>query len=168
MRVRKLLKRLLATPVRRRDLMLAQAIARSGSVPLEVGTILLFARLAFGVQVTGSWIALTVVSFAGALAFAGMAILVASRAQNTETVSGLMNLVMMPMFVLSGVFFSAAHFPDAIQPVLSLLPLTALNDGLRAIMTDGASLAGVVRPLGILAAWGAASFGIGLKIFRWG
>jgi ABC-type multidrug transport system permease subunit len=168
MRVRKLLKRLLATPVRRRDLMLAQAIARSGSVPLEVGSILVFARLAFDVQVTGSWLALTVVSFAGALAFAGMAILVASRAENTETVSGLMNLVMMPMFVVSGVFFSAAHFPDVLQPALSLLPLTALNDGLRAVMTDGAGLAAVAKPLAVLAGWGVGSFAVGLKIFRWG
>jgi ABC-type multidrug transport system permease subunit len=168
MRVRKLLKRLLATPMRRRDLLLAQAIARTGSVPLEVGALLVFARLAFDVRVTGSWLALAVMSVLGALAFAGLAILVASRAQNTETVSGLMNLVMMPMFVLSGVFFSAAHFPDVLQPALSLLPLTALNDGLRAIMIDGAGLGAVARPLAILGAWGLASFGVGLKIFRWG
>jgi ABC-type multidrug transport system permease subunit len=167
MRVRKLLKRLMATPMRRRDLLLAQAIARTGSVPLEVGALLLFARLAFDVRVTGSWPALTVVSFAGALAFAGLAVLVASRAQNTETVSGLMNVVMMPMFVLSGVFFSAAHFPDVLQPALSLLPLTALNDALRAIMIDGAGFAVVARPLAVLAAWGVASFAVGLKIFRW-
>jgi len=168
MRVRKLLKRLLATPMRRRDLLLAQALARTGSVPLEVGTIVVFARLAFDVRVTGSWPALAVVSLVGALAFAGLAILVASRAQNTETVSGLMNVVMMPMFVLSGVFFSAAHFPDVLQPALSLLPLTALNDALRAIMIDGAGFAGVARPLGVLAAWGVASFGVALRIFRWG
>jgi ABC-2 type transport system permease protein len=168
MRVRKLLKRLLATPVRRRDLLLAQAIARVGSLPLEVGSILVFARLAFDVRVTGSWVALGLVALVGALAFAGLAILVASRAQNTETVSGLMNVVMMPMFVLSGVFFSAAHFPDTIQPALALLPLTALNDGLRAIMTDGASLAAVVRPLAVLGAWGLGSFAVALRIFRWG
>jgi ABC-type multidrug transport system permease subunit len=168
MRVRKLLKRLLATPMRRRDLLLAQAIARTGSVPLEVGALLVFARLAFDVRVTGSWLAFAVVSVAGALSFAGLAILVASRAQNTETVSGLMNLVMMPMFVLSGVFFSAAHFPDVLQPVLALLPLTALNDALRAIMVDGAGFAAIARPLAILVAWGVASFGIGLRIFRWG
>jgi ABC-type multidrug transport system permease subunit len=168
MRVRKLLKRLLATPVRRRDLLLAQCLARVGSLPLEVGAIIVFARLAFDVQVTGSWVALGLVSLLGALAFAGLAILVASRAQNTQTVSGLMNVVMMPMFVLSGVFFSAAHFPDAIQPALSILPLTALNDGLRAVMIDGAGVAGIAKPLAILAAWGVASFGAGVKIFRWG
>jgi ABC-type multidrug transport system permease subunit len=168
MRVRKLLKRLLATPMRRRDLLLAQAIARTGSVPLEVGALLIFARLAFDVRVTGSWLAFAVVSVVGALAFAGLAILVASRAQNTETVSGLMNLVMMPMFVLSGVFFSASRFPDVLQPALSLLPLTALNDALRAIMVDGAGFGAIARPLAILAAWGVASFGVGLRIFRWG
>jgi ABC-type multidrug transport system permease subunit len=168
MRVRKLLKRLLATPMRRRDLLLAQAIARCGSVPLEVGALLIFARLAFDVRVTGSWAALVVMCFAGALAFAGLAILVASRAQNTETVSGLSNLVMMPMFVLSGVFFSAARFPDVLQPALSLLPLTALNDGLRAVMIDGAGFGAVARPLAILAAWGVTSFAVGLRIFRWG
>jgi ABC-type multidrug transport system permease subunit len=167
MRVRKLLKRLLATPMRRRDLLLAQAIARTGSVPLEVGALLIFARLAFDVRVTGSWVALTVVSLAGALAFAGLAILVASRAQNTETVSGLMNLVMLPMFVVSGVFFSATHFPEVLQPALSLLPLTALNDALRAIMVDGAGLSNVGRPLAILGAWGVGSFALGLRIFRW-
>ena len=168
MRVRKLLKRLLATPMRRRDLLLAQAIARLGSVPLEVGSMLLFARLAFGVRVTGSWPALAVVAVVGALAFAGLAILVASRARNTETVSGLMNAVMMPMVVLSGVFFSAAHFPAVLQPALGLLPLTALNDGLRAIMIDGASFGVVARPVVVLAAWGAGSFALGLRVFRCG
>jgi len=167
-RVRKLLKRLLASPVRRRDLLGAQAIARVASVPLEVGSVLVFARLAFDVRVTGSLLALAVVAVAGALAFAGMAILVASRAQNTETVSGLMNFVMLPMFVLSGVFFSASHFPERLQPLISVLPLTALNDGLRAVITDGAHLGGVLRPLALLAAWGVTSFAVGLRIFRWG
>jgi ABC-type multidrug transport system permease subunit len=168
MRVRKLLKRLMAAPVRRRDLLGAQAIARVASVPLEVGSVLVFAHLAFGVQVTGSLLALAIVSVTGALTFAGMAILVASRAQNTETVSGLMNFVMLPMFVLSGVFFSASHFPERLQPLISLLPLTALNDGLRAVIIDGAQLGGVLRPLALLAGWGIASFAVGLRIFRWG
>jgi ABC-type multidrug transport system permease subunit len=167
MRVRKLLKRLMATPMRRRDMLGAQALARLASVPLEVGSVLLFAHLAFGVHVAGNLLLVLLVAVVGALCFAGMAILVASRAMNTETVSGLMNLVMLPMFVLSGVFFSASHFPDALQPAISLLPLTALNDGLRAVIVDGAGLAAVARPLGLLAAWGAASFIAGLRLFRW-
>jgi ABC-type multidrug transport system permease subunit len=167
MRVRKLLKRLLATPMRRRDLLLAQCLARLLALPLEVAGIVVFARLAFHCKLAGSLVALGVVAVTGALSFASIAVLVSSRAENTQTVSGLMNVVMMPMFVLSGVFFSSAHFPELMQPLISILPLTALNDALRAVMIDGASLAGVARPLGVLAGWGIASFAVGVRIFRW-
>ena len=167
MRVRKLLKRLLATPMRRRDLLLSQCLARLLALPLEVVTIVVFARLAFHVAFAGSAVALAVVAVTGALSFAAMAVLVASRAENTQTVSGLMNVVMMPMFVLSGVFFSSAHFPELMQPLISILPLTALNDALRAVMIDGAPLAAVARPLGVMAGWGIASFLAGVRIFRW-
>jgi len=167
MRVRKLLKRLLATPMRRRDLLLAQCLARLLALPLEVATIVVFARLAFHVGLAGSLVALGVVAVTGALSFAAIAVLVSSRAENTQTVSGLMNVVMMPMFVLSGVFFSSAHFPELMQPLISILPLTALNDALRGVMIDGASLAGVARPLGVLAGWGIACFAVGVRIFRW-
>ncbi len=167
MRVRKLLKRLLATPMRRRDLLLAQCLARLLALPLEVATIVVFARLAFNVAFAGSLVALAAVAVTGALSFAAMAVLVASRAENTQTVSGLMNVVMMPMFVLSGVFFSSTHFPELMQPLISVLPLTALNDALRAVMIDGASLVAVARPLAVMAGWGIASFVVGVRIFRW-
>ena len=167
MRVRKLLKRLLATPMRPRELLLAHALARLLSLPVEVAVIALFARWAFHVAVNGSWFALALVSAFGALSFASLAILVASRAETIQTVNGLMNVVMMPMFVLSGVFFSATHFPERMQPLISILPLTALNDALRAVMIDGASLAGVARPLAVLAGWGILSFTAGLKLFKW-
>ena len=103
----------------------------------------------------------------GALSFGGMGLLVASRAKNTQTASGLMNLVMMPMFVLSGVFFSARHFPEAMQPAIRALPLTALNDSIRAIMNDGAGLAALWPKLALLLAVGLASFAAALKLFRW-
>jgi len=167
MRVRKLLKRLLAAPMRRRDFLLAQCLARLLSVPLEVGALVLFAALAFQVPVAGSWVALAVVSLVGALSFAAIAILAASRAETTQAANGIMNVVTLPMFVLSGVFFSSTHFPDAMQPFISVLPLTALNDSLRAVMIDGASLAAVARPLAVLAGWGVACFVGGLRIFRW-
>jgi ABC-type multidrug transport system permease subunit len=168
LRVRKLLKRLLAAPMRRRHLFYGQALARLIMVPVEIGVILIFARLAFDVRMAGSWLALVVVSLAGSASFAGMAILVASRAQNSETMSGLMNLVMLPMFVLSGVFFSSAHFPDFMQPAVKALPLTALCDGLRAVIVDGAGVATIAGSLAVLAAWGLVSFLIGLRLFRWG
>jgi ABC-type multidrug transport system permease subunit len=167
MRVRKLLKRMLAAPMRRRHLLYAQALARLLLIPVEVFAILLFARLAFDVRVTGSIAALALLCLAGSASFAAIAILVASRAQNNETVSGLMNLVMMPMFVLSGVFFSAAHFPQAMQPLVNALPLTALNDSLRAVIIDGAGLGAVVKPLVVMGIWGVVSFVAGLRLFRW-
>ena len=168
MRVRKLLKRLLAAPMRRRHLFYAQALSRLVMIPIELVVILVFARLAFDVRMTGSWLALALVSVMGSASFAGLAILVASRAQNSETVSGLMNLVMLPMFVLSGVFFSSAHFPAFMQPAINALPLTALCNGLRAVMIDGAGVAGIAGALGVMALWGGISFAIGLRVFRWG
>jgi ABC-2 type transport system permease protein len=168
MRVRKLLKRLLAAPMRRRHLFYGQAIARLIMVPVELGVILIFARLAFDVRVAGSWLALALVSVTGSACFAGLAILVASRAQNSETMSGLMNLVMLPMFVLSGVFFSSSHFPAAMQPAVNALPLTALCNGLRAVIIDGAGVAAIAGSLAVMGGWGAISFVVGLRLFRWG
>jgi len=167
MRVRKLLKRLLAAPMRRRHLMYSIGLARLVVIPVELVIILVFARLAFGVQVTGSYLALVAVSVTGSAAFACLAIAVASRAQNTETVSGLMNLIMLPMFITSGVFFASSNFPDVVQPVIRVLPLTAMCDGLRAVMIDGAGLIGVLPSLLILALWGIPAFALGLRYFRW-
>ncbi len=167
MRVRKLLKRLLAAPMRRRDLLISLGLARLVVIPAELLVILLFSRIFFGVQVTGSYAALFAVSVVGSASFAAIAIAVASRAQNTETVSGLMNLVMMPMFIVSGVFFAASNFPDVIQPLIRALPLTAMCDGMRAVMIDGAGMVGVASSLLILAAWGIPAFVLGLRYFRW-
>ena len=167
MRVRKVLKRLLATPMRRWQLLMSQVTARLLVIPFEVGALLVFARMIFRVQMNGSWTALCAVVLAGALSFSGLAILVASRAQNPETVTGLMNLVMLPMFMLSGVFFSSTRFPQALRPAVALLPLTALNDALRAVIIDGATLATLGVPLFVLAGWGTLGWLVGLRVFRW-
>ena len=103
----------------------------------------------------------------GALSFAGLGLLVASRARTIEAVSGLMNLVMLPMWILSGTFFSYARFPEAMLPFVRALPLTALNDSLRAVMIEGASLFSLGWPLTIVTLWGVISFVIALRIFRW-
>ena len=167
MRVRKLLKRLLAAPMRRRHLMYALGLARLVVIPLELIVILVFSRIFFSVQVAGSYLALVAVAFGGSACFAAIAIAVASRAQNTETVSGLMNLIMMPMFITSGVFFASSNFPESVQPAIRLLPLTAMCDGMRAVMIDGAGLGGVLPSLLILALWGVPAFLLGLRYFRW-
>jgi ABC-type multidrug transport system permease subunit len=167
MRVRKVLKRLLATPMRRWQLLFSQVTARLLVIPFEVGALVIFARFIFHVQMNGSWPAFCTVVLAGALSFSGLAILVSSRAQNPETVTGLMNLVMLPMFMLSGIFFSSTRFPQALRPLVALLPLTALNDALRAVMTDGASLAALGAPMLVLAGWGLVGWLAGLRVFRW-
>ena len=146
MRMGKLLRRLAATPMRKLDFLLAFATGRLLLALLEVLFFLGFARLIFDVRVAGNPVTFVLWGLLGALSFGGLSALVASRAQNSETASGLMNLVTLPMTVVSGVFFSASHFPGWAQPVLRALPLTALIDGLRAISIDGAGVAALLGP----------------------
>src|SRR5262252_111451 len=110
---------------------------------------------------------LVLLTFLGALCFGGMGLLVASRARTLEAANGLMNLVMVPMWLLSGVFFSSERFPKAAQPLIQALPLTALNNALRAVMLEGRSFPAVAGSLAVVAVWGALSFAVALKIFRW-
>ncbi len=166
-RQHRLLKRFLASPMRKRDFMLAHMLARLVFLTLEVASVVIFGWLVFGVPVRGSLLAIAVVVLMGASSFAGLGLLVASRTRTIEGVSGLMNLVMVPMWICSGVFFSWSRFPEAMQPVIRLLPLTALNDALRAVMIDGAGLTAVAGLLAIVAFWGVATFGVAFRIFRW-
>ncbi|MEO8216281.1 MAG: ABC transporter permease [Acidobacteriota bacterium] len=166
-RNRKLLKRLVATPMRRSQFLLAQIISRLFFLVFEVVTLVGFGWLVFGVAVRGSLILLALISLLGAMTFAGMGLLVAARAETVEGVSGLMNLVMLPMWVVSGVFFSAQRFPDAAQPFIRALPLTALNEALRGVMNEGAAMSSLLPQLAVLLVWGLLSFAIALRIFRW-
>jgi ABC-2 type transport system permease protein len=167
MRTKKLVKRMLATPMRRSDFLLSFVLMRAVFVLVEVPVLFAFGWLAFGVRIAGSpWLVLAL-SLLGALTFAGLGLLVASRAQNTQTVGGLMNVVMMPMFIGSGVFFATTNFPDAMQPYLRALPLTAVNDALRRVTNQGAGLRDVIGEVAVLTAWGVASFAAALKMFRW-
>jgi ABC-type multidrug transport system permease subunit len=167
MRSRKLLKRLVATPMKRTDFMAAMMASRMVLVIGELALLLFFAWLVFDLVTQGSLLFVTALSLLGAFTFAGLGLLVACRARKVETVSGLMNLVMMPMFVASGVFFSSDRFPDAVQPVIKALPLTALNDALRAVILEGADLPSQAGRIAVLAAWGLVSFGLALRWFRW-
>jgi ABC-2 type transport system permease protein len=167
MRTKKLVKRMLATPMRRRDFLLSFVVMRSLFVLVEVPVLFGFAWVVFGVEIAGSIPLVFALSLLGALAFAGLGLLVASRATNTQTVGGLMNLVMMPMFVGSGVFFATTNFPDGMQPYLRALPLTAMNDALRAVANQGAGLREVASPVVVLCVWGLVSFAAALRVFRW-
>jgi ABC transporter DrrB family efflux protein len=167
MRARRLLKRLLATPMRRADFLGAMMASRLSFVFTEVVLILAFGWLAFDLVIQGSLLLIALLAVLGGFVFSGLGLLVASRARKIETVSGLMNLVMLPMWVFSGVFFSADRFPEAAQPLIRALPLTALNDALRAVILEGAGLASQAGPVALLAAWAAVSFVLALKLFRW-
>lgn len=166
-RMRKLLKRFLASPMRRSEYLLAQMIARLLFLAPEVIVPLAFGALALGMPINGSWLSIAVVALVGSLAFASIALLMASRARTFEAISGMLNLVMLPMWILSGVFFSAANFPDPVQPVIQALPLTAVIDALREVVLEGATLFDIRLELAILAVWTAVPFPMALKLFRW-
>ena len=167
MRQKKQLKRMSSTPMRKRDFLMAQILARLVFILFEVPPVVLFAWLAFGVTVQGSLVALSLLVVLGAVAFAGLGLLAAARTRTIEGLSGGMNLVMFPMFVLSGVFFPSSRYPDAVQPFVEALPLTALNDALRAVYNDGLGIAAYAGEVAILLAWTVAAFLLSLRLFRW-
>ncbi|HSR51740.1 MAG TPA: ABC transporter permease [Acidobacteriota bacterium] len=168
MRVRNQMKRLLATPVRRSTFLVATLSSRVMFFLPEAAFLLAAAWLIFGIPINGSVWAIFVMALIGVLSFAGLGLLTASRAKRLESISGLINLIMMPMWIASGIFFSASRFPDFMQPFIQALPLTQLINALRAIMLEGAPLMSQTLPLAVLAAWGGASYLVALKIFRWG
>ena len=167
LRQRKLLKRFVASPMRRSDFLLALASSRLILMLIELALLLGFGILAFHMRVVGSWISILIISALGALCFGGVGLLTASRAQKIETVSGLINLVMMPMWILSGVFFSYERFPAVLHPLIKALPLTALNDALRAAILEGTPLAHQSVRLLVLCLWGVLSYLLALRWFRW-
>jgi ABC transporter DrrB family efflux protein len=166
-RSRKLLKRFVSTPMVRAYYLASFVLSRFVFLAIETIVLMSFAWVAFDVTVQGSLVTLTVVCVVGALTFGAMALLVASRAKTVEALSGLLNFVMLPMWLLSGVFFASSNFPDAVQPFIQSLPLTALIDALRDVTNDGDPLSAVAPDLGILAAWGTTSFLGAVKLFRW-
>lgn len=166
-RQRKLLKRLTATPMRRSHYLLSFRISGLLFVPLQVIVLFAFARLTFGVTVHGSVSAVMALALLGSWSFAGLGLLCAARAQNSETANGLVNLVTLPMFVLSGVFFSSGKFPAFFQPAIRLLPLSAFNEALRHVVNDGASLFDQGFQIAVLVVWGMVAASVALRLFRW-
>jgi ABC-type multidrug transport system permease subunit len=166
-RKKKLLKRLIATPMSKAEYLASFLFFRLSLLVVEVATLISFGVFVFDVPLRGSLAQLIVICVLSSLAFGGLGLLVASRARTVEGASGLMNLVMVPMWVFSGVFFSSANFPEATQPFIQALPLTAVNDALRANMLQGASWAAVASEMGIITAWLIVSFTLALRMFRW-
>jgi ABC-2 type transport system permease protein len=166
-RQKKLLKRMVASPMPRWQYLMSFLLSRLALLIVEVAVFLGFARVAFGVPFRGSLLQLGLLCLMTSLAFSALGLLVSSRARTMEAASGLMNLVMLPMWILSGVFFSASRFPAVVQPIVRALPLTAAIDAMRGNMLQGMSLGQLFLPVAILLAWFAVPFAVSLRIFRW-
>ena len=166
-RQKKLLKRLIASPMPRWQYLASFVLSRLAMLIIEVGVFLTFAKFAFGVPFRGPLWQLILLCILTSLSFSALGLLVASRAKTMEAASGLMNLAMLPMWILSGVFFSASRFPAVIQPVVRALPLTAAIDAMRGNMLQGMGFAQLISPIAILLAWLIIPFVIALRIFRW-
>jgi ABC-type multidrug transport system permease subunit len=166
-RRKKLMKRLVATPMPRHYYLLSFALSRLLLLVLEVGVLVGFGALVFRVPLRGSLVDLGALCVLGSMSFGAIGLLIASRVQTIEAANGLMNLVMLPMWIVSGVFFSAQRFPDLLQPVIKVLPLTALIDALRANMLQGAGFVQLAPQMAILGVWMVVCFTVALRIFRW-
>lgn len=166
-RSKKLLRRLVATPMKKSHFLIALITVRITMNFIESIVLFIFALFAFKMSIQGSITALIMMFIAGNFAFAGIAVFVSSNTSNTEVGNGLINFVVFPMMVLSGIFFSYQNFPDWSIPVIKLLPLTMLTDGIRSIFNEGAGFQEVGLPILMLAATGVLFFSAGLKIFKW-
>ncbi len=166
-RKKRLLKRLIATPMSRPQYLASFVLSRLTLLIIEVGLLLGFGAAVFGVPFRGSLLTLIAICVISSLAFTSIGLLVSSRVQTMEGASGLMNLVMLPMWIFSGVFFSASRFPEALQPFIQALPLTAVVDVLRANILRGAGWQAVAPDIGIILTWMAVSFLLAVRLFRW-
>jgi len=166
-RQKKLLKRMVASPMPRWQYLASFLLSRLILLVIEVVAFLGFAGLVFGVPFRGSLLELAFLCVLTSVAFSALGLLISSRARTMEAASGLMNLVMLPMWILSGVFFSASRFPAVIQPFVRALPLTAANEAFRANMLQGVGLNHLMQQVAILLAWLVAPFLVSLRIFRW-
>ena len=167
LRIKKLLRRIVATPLRKSILLFSHGLNRMILSAAEMLLLYVFAYFYFDIRIQGSLLALALVFLSGYCAFAGISILISSRVQNTQSGNGMINIVTMPMFILSGIFFSYHNFPDWLIPYVEVLPLTMLTNSLRGIITEGIGLAQVIQPSLGLFGIGAVCFALGLKFFRW-
>ncbi len=162
-----MLRRMVATPLKKRNLLIAHMSARLSMNFLEALILVIFARYYFDLKVQGSWLALFLVFIAGNIAFTGIAFLLSSRTSNTEIGNAFVNLVTMPMLILSGIFFSYQNFPDWAIPFIEKLPLTMMADSFRSIINEGATLPDVMDNFLILGIGGVITFFVGLRVFKW-
>ncbi|MGB8489552.1 MAG: ABC transporter permease [Bacteroidales bacterium] len=166
-RSKKLLRRMVATPMKKSHFLFALITVRIFMNFIESSVLLIFSMIVFRISILGNIPALLTIFLAGNFAFAGIAVLMSSHTSNTEVGNGLINAIVFPMMVLSGIFFSYHNFPAWSIKFIQALPLTMMTDGIRSIFNEGAGFGEVALPIMILSAMGAAFFAAGLKIFKW-
>jgi ABC-type multidrug transport system permease subunit len=166
-RTKKLLRRMVATPMPKWEYIMSHIVARIILCFVEAAIVYTFAYFYFGITIEGSILAFIILFLSGIVAFSGVAVLLASRTDKTQVGNGLINLIIMPMMLLSGIYFSYHNFPEPVIPIIQALPLTILADGVKAIFNESAGLAQVWKSILILNALGLVTFTIGLKYFKW-
>jgi ABC-2 type transport system permease protein len=166
-RKRKLLRRYAVTPMRRSHFLLSYFASRSLFLVMELAVLIGFGKLVFGTEIQGSVAALLVASTLGASAFAAIGFLIGARLTSTEVAGGWMNFVQLPMWLLSGSFFSYERFPEWLQLPIRLLPLTAANDAVRRVYNEAGTLSSIGFELVVLTAWSLLGFAVALRLFRW-
>jgi ABC-2 type transport system permease protein len=167
MRSKKLMRRMVATPMKRSEFLISIFLARLSITIIEALLLLIFAFAYFHISIQGSLPALMMVFLAGNIAFSGIAILISSRTANSRIGTGLINVITMPMTVLSGIFFSYHNFPDFAVPIIQKFPLTMMADSIRSIFIEGAGFAQVSLNALILSIIGIICFSIGLRTYKW-
>jgi ABC-type multidrug transport system permease subunit len=166
-RSQKLLRRMVATPMKKSNFLIALMFVRILMNVVEALILFFFAWLLFDIHIQGNVGALLVLFLAGNLAFTGIGVLVSSRTSKTEVGTGWINAVTMPMMLLSGIFFSYHNFPQWSIGLIKLLPLTALTDGIRCIFNEGGGWMEILSPSIALSIFGVICFIGGMRMFKW-
>ncbi|TGL51986.1 ABC transporter permease [Leptospira wolffii] len=167
MRMKKLLRRMSATPMNKLSFVLSFFFTRLAVTVVESIIFLTFTFTVFDNAFFGSPIAAILIFLTGNFAFACIGIFVGSRAQSSQVGNGLVNAVTFPMMVLSGIFFSYKNFPEVVLPVVRHLPLTLMADSLRATFIEGAGIGDALYSCVFLIGIGLVFLGAGVRIFRW-
>ena len=166
-RMKKLLRRMVATPMKKSYFLISHILTRIILSSVESGLLFLFAFIYFGTTIEGSISGFVLIYLAGIFAFSGISILLASRTSSSQVGNGLINAISLPMMILSGIFFSYQNFPEWALPVIKALPLTLIADTIRSVFIEGMTFPEVLMPSFILTVIGLVTFAIGLKLFKW-
>jgi len=164
------LKRFFATPISRTYIVLGEGLSRVLFQMITAVVIILAGYYFFGFTLVNGFrtlLEMLLLSFIGLVIFMGFGFIVSGIAKSESTIPPFANLITMPQFLLGGTFFSIDAFPKWLQPISRAMPLTHLNNAMRAIAFEGQSLWDIKMELGILIAWGIVVYIAAIKVFKW-